>query len=232
VIASLINAVPLLPASAGAVPSTVTFPVTAWLHTGVVWPEARKDSAAGTVVAQVPLLGSPTMIALNPVKYDLGSDSHVLSLTTVGLYPAAAAASYSALEVPPFTLEPKISTVGGVAAFAGDAATVRPTAAAATPAATTPEGTRPDAASDRTDVTTAERRTRRARRAPPRGPWLNRPMCQRPAIATRPERELVKPAANRAIAHPLDEAIRTTAAAPIAGSRRDGAAKAAFAHIF
>src|SRR5580658_567110 len=130
------NALPELPASTGAVPSTDTSPVTAGPHVAAV------DSASeGTVLAHVPPLeGSPITSAEYALNCAVVIASQVDGVATVTVAPSADAACASALLEPPLTLVDKISTVE-LCARAGAARTTAATDAAATPATTTDAGT-------------------------------------------------------------------------------------------
>ncbi|HVB45891.1 MAG TPA: hypothetical protein VNF47_24720 [Streptosporangiaceae bacterium] len=136
-IASDSKLAPALPASAGAVPSTATLPVTAGPHVPAV------DSASdGTLEAHVPLDGSPMISAEYALNCAVVIASQVDGDATVTVYPAGTAFA-SALDEPPFTLVDKISADPDPAAHAGLAAATAATAAPVTPAVTTDTGTSP-----------------------------------------------------------------------------------------
>jgi len=156
-IASLTSVV--APPSAGAVPSTATFPVTAGPHVPAVL-----SASDGTLDAHDVLVdGSPMMIALYPANCDFVIASHVDGVATVTDKPSADACCASTLDVPPFTDVDKISTDPDIDALAGAAATTALTAViAAAPAATTATGASPEPNSDGTTASTPARRHRRA----------------------------------------------------------------------
>src|SRR5450755_918857 len=180
---------PALPASAVAVPSTATFPVTAAPHVAAV------DTASdGTPDAHVPpLLGSPMMIAEYAPNCAVVSASHCAGVSTVTVAPAAVAAAASELDSPPFTLVDKISTDPDDAR-AGAAPTAIPGAATATAAdAVNTTGTTDDpAASTGPSTPATSRRSRRparlnsARRAEAPAPDRLDPRQPAPSPRTQP----------------------------------------------
>lgn len=101
---SPINAVPAVPASGGAVPSTATLPVIAGPHVAAV-----DRASAGTVAAHVVVAGSPMTTAENALNCAVVIASQVAGVATVTVSPAGTALA-SALAVPPFTVVDKIST--------------------------------------------------------------------------------------------------------------------------
>src|SRR5450755_61510 len=153
---SLISEVPALPANAGAVPATVTFPVTAAPQVAAVL-----SASEGTLVAHDVVLGSPMMIAEYALNCAVVIASHVDADATVTVAPAAVAAAASALAVPPFTLVDKISTDPDDAR-AGAAPTAAPTADTATAADTVnATGTSDDPAASTGPSTVASTRRKR-----------------------------------------------------------------------
>ncbi len=135
---------PVLPASAGAVPSTAIFPLTADCQ--VVLSASLPDVPVVGVSDEhvVPELGSPITRAEYAANWDAVIPRHVVGVTCVTVKPAACAIAVSGAVVSPFCSSTSTDSVDALAeAEATAAATAETPTAAATVNAT---GTRDVAA--------------------------------------------------------------------------------------